>query len=70
VFVVSRTGEELIDPDTGESLGSSEETIGEIQVTDNNYGGKGKASACLVISGSGFTAGDLVKEKEKNSKKE
>lgn len=65
VFVVTRKGEELIDPDTGESLGASEETLGEIRVTDNNYGGKGKASSCAVVSGSGYTSGDLVKEKNK-----
>ncbi|MDZ7268040.1 MAG: hypothetical protein ONB48_09935 [candidate division KSB1 bacterium] len=66
VFVVVRPGEELIDPDTGESLGASEETIGEIKVTDNNFGGKGRASACMTVKGSGFAAGDLVKEKGKN----
>lgn len=64
VFVVVRKGEELIDPDTGESLGSSEEEIGVIQVTDNNFGGKGKASECKVLSGSGFDKGDVVKEKK------
>ncbi|MGH7496452.1 MAG: CsgG/HfaB family protein [bacterium] len=64
VFVVARVGEELIDPDTGESLGSSEEEIGTIQVVDNNFGGKGKASECKVLSGSGFDKGDLVKEKK------
>lgn len=64
-FVVVRPGEELIDPDTGESLGASEETVGEIKVTDNNFGGKGRASACMTVKGSGFAAGDIVKEKGK-----
>ncbi len=64
VFVVVRKGEDLIDPDTGESLGSSEEELGVIQVTDNNFGGKGKAAECKVISGSGFDKGDVVKEKK------
>ena len=59
-----RKGEELIDPDTGESLGASEDEIGKIQVIDNNFGGKGKASECKVLSGSGFDKGDLVKEKK------
>jgi curli biogenesis system outer membrane secretion channel CsgG len=64
VFVVVRKGEDLIDPDTGESLGATEEEIGQIQVVDNNFGGKGKASECKVLSGSGFDKGDLVKEKK------
>jgi len=61
VFEVVRPGEELIDPDTGESLGSSEEAVGKIRVVNNNFGGKGKASECEVISGSGFKRGDIVR---------
>lgn len=64
VFSVIRVGEELIDPDTGESLGATEEEVGVIEVTDNNYGGKGKASKCKVVSGSGFDKGNLVREKK------
>ena len=33
-FVVTRKGEELIDPDTGQSLGAEEETVGSIVVTE------------------------------------
>jgi curli biogenesis system outer membrane secretion channel CsgG len=62
-FVVYHTGKELIDPDTGESLGSEETKIGEIEVINNNFGGKGKASACKVLSGSGYQKGDMVREK-------
>ncbi len=36
VLAVFSAGEELIDPDTGESLGSSEEYIGEVKVTRIN----------------------------------
>jgi hypothetical protein len=64
VFVVLRKGEELIDPDTGESLGSSETEMGVVEVINNNYGNKGKASECKVISGSGFDKGDVVREKK------
>ncbi len=64
VFTVVSVGEELIDPDTGESLGATEEEVGMIEVTDNNYGGKGKASKCKVVSGSGFDKGNLVREKK------
>lgn len=64
VFNVVRVGEELLDPDTGESLGATEEEVGIIEVTDNNYGGKGKASKCKIVSGSGFDKGNLVREKK------
>lgn len=62
-FVVFRMGEEMKDPDTGESLGAEETRVGEIEVVSNNFGGKGKASSCKIVSGSGFKAGDLVKQK-------
>lgn len=60
VFVVYSKGEELIDPDTGLSLGAIESKIGEIGVTNNNIG-NGKASQCVIRSGSGFKQGDLVR---------
>lgn len=59
-FFVYRKGEELIDPDTGLSLGSVDKKIGEIQVANPNIG-EGKASQCTVVSGSGFQRGDLVR---------
>lgn len=62
-FTVYRGGEEMIDPDTGESLGAEETKIGEIEVVNNNLGGKGKASTCKVVSGSDFQKGDLVRQK-------
>ena len=58
-------GEELIDPDTGLSLGSEESKVGAIQVTDNSIG-NGKASKCVIKSGSSFKQGDLVRQKEHN----
>jgi curli biogenesis system outer membrane secretion channel CsgG len=61
-FTVYRPGEEMIDPDTGESLGSEETKIGEIEVVNNNFGGKGKASTCKVISGSDFQKGDIIRQ--------
>ncbi len=60
VFVVYRPGEELIDPDTGLSLGKVETKIGKIEVTKNDIG-NGKASLCVVRSGEGFQAGDIVR---------
>jgi len=62
VFVVYRPGEELIDPDTGISLGSVETKLGTIRVT-NNMIGNGKASQCVAESGSGFARNDLVRLK-------
>lgn len=62
-FFVFRAGEELVDPDTGESLGSEETQVGEIEVVDNNVGGKGKASNCRIVSGSEFLKGDMVRQK-------
>ncbi|MDZ7359230.1 MAG: CsgG/HfaB family protein [candidate division KSB1 bacterium] len=62
-FVIYRVGEEMIDPDTGESLGAEETKVGEIEVVNNNFGGKGKASACKILSGSDFQKGDTVRQK-------
>jgi hypothetical protein len=61
VFSIYRPGEELIDPDTGISLGSEESKIGEIQYTGDIA--DGKAGKALVKSGTGFEAGDLVRIK-------
>lgn len=60
-FVIYRPGEELIDPDTGLSLGSEEAKIGTIQITEDVTGGK----ACKAIpkTGSGFAKGDVVRTK-------
>lgn len=62
-FKVYRAGEELIDPDSGESLGSEETMVGELEVVDNNTGGKGKASTCRAVSGSDFMKNDMVRQK-------
>ena len=61
--VVMRPGEELIDPDTGLSLGSMETRVGEIEVVNNTVG-DGKASQCKVLSGAGFERGDIVRLKD------
>lgn len=60
VFVVYRRGEELVDPDTGLSLGTVDQKIGKIRVTNNNLG-NGKASECAVVEGSAFQRDDLVR---------
>ncbi len=62
VLVVYRKGEDLIDPDTGLSLGSSESQVGKIKVVDNSIG-NGKASKCEAVEGAGFQRNDIVKQK-------
>ncbi len=59
VLVVVTRGEELVDPDTGLSLGAEEKQVGVIEVVDNSIG-NGKASKCKIKSGGGFKQGDLV----------
>ncbi|NOZ60943.1 MAG: hypothetical protein GXO74_04610 [Calditrichaeota bacterium] len=62
VFVVYAKGEDLVDPDTGLSLGSVDTKIGKIKVVNNNIG-QGKASVCIVVQGSGFARGNFVRLK-------
>ncbi len=62
-FVIYRLGADMKDPDTGESLGAEETQVGTIEVVNSNFGGKGKASSCKIVSGSGFKGGDLVRQK-------
>lgn len=59
-FVIYKKGQELIDPDTGLSLGSTDTKIGEIEVTNPKVG-QGKAAQCRILSGSGFERGDFVR---------
>ncbi|HDL17933.1 MAG TPA: hypothetical protein ENH29_02645 [Bacteroidetes bacterium] len=61
VLHVYRKGEELIDPDTGLSLGSEMEKVGTIKVIADMVGGK--ASRAQVIKGGNFQKGDVVKKK-------
>lgn len=56
-FTVYALGEEIIDPDTGESLGSEETEVGKVEVVEV----KEKYSKARVTSGSGMTAGSAVR---------
>ena len=60
-FVVYHEGEDLIDPDTGASLGHEEEKAGKVKVLEDML--KGKACKAKVVEGSGFKVGDVVREK-------
>ena len=59
-FYIYRKGEDLVDPDTGLSLGSVDTKVGEIKVLNANIG-EGKASQCSIINGNGFKKGDFVR---------
>ncbi|MEK9144448.1 MAG: CsgG/HfaB family protein [Elusimicrobiota bacterium] len=58
-FLVERAGEELVDPDTGESLGSETQKVGRIRIVEVR--GK-KLSAAEPMDGAGFQVGDILKE--------
>lgn len=60
-FAVYSKGEELIDPDTGISLGSEESLIGRIKVVQDIA--EGKACKAIVVSGTGFKTQDMVRLK-------
>lgn len=60
IFYVYSKGEELIDPDTGLSLGSLDSKIGTIEVTNTTIG-NGKASQCVIKEGAGFEKGNAVR---------
>jgi curli biogenesis system outer membrane secretion channel CsgG len=59
-FDVFRAGEELKDPDTGLVLGHEEAKVGRIKVTGDML--NGKAAKAKIIEGSGFLAGDIIRE--------
>jgi len=58
-FAVYSQGEEIIDPDTGLSLGSEEALIGKVKVAQDI--GDGKACKAVVVSGTGLSSGDLLR---------
>lgn len=59
VLGVYRPGADLIDPETGRVIGKREKQIGEIVITGHENENVSDAS---VKTGSGFMAGDIVKE--------
>lgn len=57
-FSVYRVGEQIKDPDTGEVLGANETKVGRVRIT----GVRGpRLSTAAAVSGSGFRAGDTLK---------
>ncbi len=55
---VYRPGDDLIDPDTGRSIGKEESQIGEVMFTSHQ---NEKVSEGTVSSGMGFQTGDIVR---------
>jgi curli biogenesis system outer membrane secretion channel CsgG len=57
VLFVFRKGEDLVDPDTGISLGTSNALTGKIQIVSV----QDKYAICAVVEGAGHDVGDIVK---------
>ena len=55
---VYRSGQDLVDPETGRSLGKREKMIGEVTVTSHQ---NELISETRITSGSGFQSGDIVR---------
>ncbi|MDD5065682.1 MAG: CsgG/HfaB family protein [bacterium] len=58
VFQVIRKGEELVDPETGETLGSEDKVIGQIKVFEV----QDKFSKARAVKGTGFLVSDKVEK--------
>lgn len=58
---VYRAGEEIIDPDTKQRLGTTEDLIGGVVVIRNDLGDQMDLSIAQPTSGIGFKSGDIVK---------
>jgi hypothetical protein len=57
-FNVFRVGKQIKDPDTGEVLGADETKVGRVRITVVKGA---RLSTAATISGSGFRAGDTLK---------
>ena len=58
---VYRVGEAIIDPDTHQKLGTTEDKVGQAIVQVNDLGDKADMSVAVTTSGMGFKSGDTVK---------
>jgi curli biogenesis system outer membrane secretion channel CsgG len=58
---VYRVGEDIIDPDTHQKLGTTEDRVGQVIVQRNDLGDKADMSVAVTTSGAGFKQGDVVK---------
>lgn len=58
---VYKVGEDIIDPDTHQKLGTTEDKVGQVIIQQNDIGDKADMSVAVVTSGMGFKQGDVVK---------
>jgi len=58
---VFHAGKAIIDPVTKMKLGTTETKIGQALVTQNDLGDQADMSIATPSSGTGFSAGDIVK---------
>jgi len=58
---VYRVGEDIIDPDTQQKLGTTEDRVGQVLIQRNDIGDKADMSIAVTASGMGFKKGDVVK---------
>ena len=58
---VYHVGEDIIDPDTHQKIGATEDKVGQAVVQQNDLGDKADMSVALTTSGMGFKQGDMVK---------
>ncbi len=59
-FDVFRVGEDVIDPDTGMSLGADETKVGKVKVTEDAL--KGKAAKAKIVEGKELQNSDILRE--------
>ena len=58
---VYRVGEDIIDPDTHQKLGTTEDRVGQAIIQRNDLGDRADMSLAITSSGTGFKQGDIVK---------
>jgi curli biogenesis system outer membrane secretion channel CsgG len=58
---IYRVGEDLIDPDTHQKLGTTEDKVGQAIIQQNDIGDKADVSVAVTTSGMGYKQGDIVK---------
>jgi hypothetical protein len=63
-FIVVRQGKEIKDPDSGESLGKLEETVGKILVENVSN----RSASAKILSGDGLQLGDFLQFQKETEK--
>jgi len=58
---IYRVGEDIIDPDTHQKLGTTEDKVGQAIIQQNDLGDRADMSVAVTTSGAGLKQGDVVK---------